>query len=188
MKENETWKDIPGYEGLYQASTMGRIRSVDREVIDSLGRVYFRRGKLLSPSLDSGKRYTVRLNNKDRGKTWRVYVLVALTFIGERPEGYHICHKDGNQNNNKLDNLRYDTNSQNQIDIYRKGNKSSLGKLSIDQVLEVRRLYATWDYSLQVIANIFGVTKRTIACVVRRITFKWLNDDGSINDSDTAVS
>lgn len=188
MKEKETWKDIPGYEGLYQASTMGRIRSLDREIECKDGQVRFYEGKVKKPRKKNDDALTVTLSKNGHLKTYNVHKLIMHTFKGERPEGYHICHKNGDCADNRLENLRYDTPSQNNIDMYRYGGKSGPGKLSVEQALEIRKLYATGDYTQTELAVSFGVGQSSIGKVILRQTFSWLNDDGAIDDTDTAVS
>ncbi|MBM6630328.1 HNH endonuclease [Mammaliicoccus vitulinus] len=174
---NEEWKDVVGYEGLYEVSNMGNVRSIK-----------FKEERILKQFVNTNGRLQVGLS-KD-GKKYNKYPhsLVAESFIGERPEGYDVCHLDGDYTNNKLTNIRYDTGSENQIDFYRQGKKSNTGKLSIEQVLEIRRLYATGKYTLKELAKEFNVSLMNISYIVNRKTFPWLNDDGSIDDSVTSVS
>ena len=173
----ENWKDIPGYEGLYQASTEGRIKSLRQK-----------KERILKPAPDLDGRLKLSLYKNGEKKHFKVYTLVALTFIGERPEGYHVCHIDGDYTNNALSNLKFDTHSQNRLDMYRYGSKNARGKFSIEQVLEIRRLYATGDFNQYEIADMYGVYQSSIGRIVRRDTFSWLNDDGTIQESTTAVS
>lgn len=108
----EEWRDIPGYEGFYQASSEGRVRSVDRVLVRSNGRSHTVRGKVLRPGISS--RYSmVVLRNEDgvNGKT--VHSIVAETFIGPRPDGMVIDHKDENTENNRPNNLEYVTQREN---------------------------------------------------------------------------
>ena len=121
MKENETWKDIPGYEGRYQASDLGNIRSLDRWITCSDGRKIFYEGKQLIANVSGNKRRTVKISKEGENKTFSVYVLVALTFLGPRPEGFEVCHKNGICTDDRLENLRYGTQMSNVIDRYRHG-------------------------------------------------------------------
>lgn len=105
----EVWKDIPGYEGLYQASTLGDIRSVEGKITSSK-RCAVRRWKsrILKGRGDNpntGKR--VCLWKDGKVKEWLVARLVATTFLGNPPEGYTVNHKDGNRMNNNLENLEW---------------------------------------------------------------------------------
>ena len=184
---SEVWKDITGYEGLYQVSDLGRVRSLDKTVNNSRG-YYFKEGKNLKTIKGNDNRQYVNLSVRGIVKRYSIHSLVALAFIGERPEGYHVCHLNGDSLDNRLSNIRYDIASQNEIDKYRYGKKSGRGKLSIEQVLEIRKLYSTNEYTQQKLADIYKVARSTIGYVLREDTFKWLNDDGSIDESDTAVS
>lgn len=83
--EGEQWKDVKGYEGLYQVSNYGRVKSLDRylTVKNKWGEYMISKfeGRLLKPSFDSDGYLVVTLNNRDRGKSKRVNVLVAKTWI-----------------------------------------------------------------------------------------------------------
>ena len=103
----EVWKDIIGYEGYYQISNFGNVRSVDRIVVYSDGRTYQYKGKIIKQNIDSTGRYwVVKLNNnnlKPRQKTFLTHVLVAKAFI-PNPNNYPIVmHKD--EKNLKFDNV-----------------------------------------------------------------------------------
>lgn len=92
----EEWKWIDGYNGLYQISNMGRLKSFHKS----------KEGIILSNTNKNGWYFTVNLKNSDKKrKTERIHVLVAKTFIGEIPKGFHVHHKDGNKQNNIVTNL-----------------------------------------------------------------------------------
>lgn len=184
--KKETWKAVVDYEGLYEVSDLGRVRSLDREVTYPSGTRKIK-GRVLKPAINIQKRVVVALCNSEGHKTYRIHNLVARAFIGEKPNGYDVCHKDGDSTNNKLSNLRYDTRQQNNIDVYRYGSKVTVGKLSIEQVLEIRKLYATGNYSQRKLAKMFPVNQSSIGGIVRREKFSWLNDDGTIDDSKTEI-
>lgn len=176
----ETWKDIPGYEGLYQVSDFGRVKSLN----------YLRTGtsQLLKPGKNDTGRLIVALYNNGVVKNYQVHILVALAFIGERPKGYDVCHSNGKHQDNRLVNLSYDTKTQNCIDMYRYGGKSPSGKLSLLEVLFIRRLYETNNYSYRKLGKMFGINNTAVGFIIRRVSFSWLNDDGTIDESKTAVS
>jgi len=183
----EQWKPIKDYEGLYEVSDLGRVRSLDRTVKRGNQNVSVK-SRILKPHSNSRGVKTLQLHKEGKQKTFKVHVLVATAFIGERPEGYHICHENGIASDNRLLNLRYDTINENKIDIYRYGRKAGNGKLSIEQVLEIRKLYATGNYSQLKLGEMFNVDGKAIFNVVHRNTFSYLNDDGTIDDSKTSVS
>ena len=174
LENKEVWKDIPGYEGLYQVSDLGNIKSITRN-------------KILKHTVDKDGRVSIQLSKKGIRKTNKVCRFVALAFIGEKPEGYHVCHIDGDKENNKLSNLRYDIPTENAIDFYRYGSKTSTGILTLKQVIEIRKLYKFNNYSKRELAEKYNVNRTTIRNVINRDTFSWLNDDGTIEHSKTEI-
>lgn len=106
----EIWKDIPGYEGLYQASNLGNIRSLPRNAT---------KGKLLSFSKSKNGYYHIILSKNNNQKTFNVHRLIMLTFYGK--SNLQIDHIDGNKQNNNLNNLEYVTNSENMKRAYKNG-------------------------------------------------------------------
>ena len=103
----EVWKDIPGYEGLYQASTLGQIRSLDRPVWHGTF-MYTRKGTIRKPSIT--KDYNSLNLSKDGHKTFfMVHRLVAMTFLPNPNNLPEVNHKDGDKLNNRLNNLEWCT-------------------------------------------------------------------------------
>lgn len=93
----EIWKDIIGYEGIYQISNYGRIKSF--KLIDS--------GYILSNQNKKGDYLKIVLSDTSLNKrsSASIHKLVYTHFIGEIPKGFQVHHKDGNKQNNKSDNL-----------------------------------------------------------------------------------
>ena len=107
MITEEIWKDIPNYEGLYQVSSLGRVKSVKRIVPYKNGKVIHRKERLLSLSDSYGQYYTVGLIKEGNHKTWNVHRLVAMAFIPNPNNLPCINHKDENKYNNLVDNLEW---------------------------------------------------------------------------------
>lgn len=105
----EVWKDIPGYEGIYQASTFGNIRTVEGKTTSNKrcstrhwkSRILKGRGDRYS----TGKR--VALWKDGEAKDVLVARIVATTFLGVPPDGFTVNHIDGNRLNNHIDNLEW---------------------------------------------------------------------------------
>lgn len=112
----EIWKAIEGYEGLYEISNIGNVRSVDRyihKVERGTPCVSFCRGRILSPG-DNGKGYQfVLLNYKGKSKSYYIHRLVAMAFIPRVKGKDYINHKDGNKKRNNVDNLEWCTTAEN---------------------------------------------------------------------------
>lgn len=133
MNESEEWRDIPGYEGSYQASTLGRVRSLTRvvELNNDWADTRWQYGKVLKPAAGSylkdgtrDPRLSVVLRKYGKSKTMRVHVLVALSFLGERPEHHDVAHNNGDNTDNRLVNLRYATRSENELDKFVHGTRA----------------------------------------------------------------
>lgn len=151
---SENWRPVPGYEGRYEVSDQGRVRSLDRYVrtVSRAGRESLRpvRGVLLRPV----ERYDGYLQVGLCGENYLVHALVAKAFLPPPPPGLHyVCHRDGSRARNAVANLRYDTPKGNSADMavhgtLRHGTANPAAKLTPGQVLEIRRLRARgWTYA-----------------------------------------
>lgn len=113
MTKEENWKDILGYEGFYQVSNLGRVRSVDRIVKGVFGSIQHKKSVILAPAMNAAGYYFVVLTKNAKGKAFRVHRLVAEAFI-PNPCNYPIInHKDENKLNNNVNNLEWCTYSYN---------------------------------------------------------------------------
>lgn len=113
----EIWKDIPGFEGLYQASNMGRIRSLDREVRHNYGGTAVKKGKILTPhtipynnGIDRWEAH-FSVNGEAHHYVWARCIWTA--FNGPIPDGMQVNHIDEDPTNNKLENLNLMTPKEN---------------------------------------------------------------------------
>ena len=170
---DEIWKDIPGYEGKYQASTLGRIKSLERTIFtgNQYGPfTYILKEHFLSPGKhDKYGHLSVVLN--DPRKTFSVHCLVMLAFMGPPEEGMVVCHKNGVPSDNRLSNLRYDTQSENVIDVFRQGRKWR--SLSTEDV-EAIRFGLFCGISCTELGLMYGVGHQTISKINTGGTFSWL--------------
>lgn len=116
----EIWKDIEGYEGHYQVSTDGRVRSLDREVNHKRTGVAFWRGVEISQRMHKGYR-TVTLNLDGVKKTIAVHRLLAKAHIPNPENKTCINHKNGLRSDNRIENLEWATHSDNLHHAYRTG-------------------------------------------------------------------
>lgn len=171
----EIWKDIPGYDGKYQASTEGRIRSLDYPV---RGRCHYNnkefirmvKGKVLSPGpYTKAGHVSVVPGHGSNGSP--VHQLIMKTFVGECPDGMEVLHINGNPADNRLCNLRYGTRTENILDVYKIGGRWR--KLSTEDVEAIRFGLET-GLSGRELADMFDVSASTISCIKRGVTFSWL--------------
>ena len=104
---NEEWRPIEGYEGLYEVSNLGRVRSLDMYVKSRYGNYRLHKGKVLSPAKDTNGYLFVNLTYNGKHNTIRVHRLVALTFIPNPDNLPEVNHKDEDKSNNRVDNLEF---------------------------------------------------------------------------------
>jgi hypothetical protein len=148
----ENWKPVVGYEGLYEVSDSGRLRNT-------------RTGHEKAYTINRREnRPFVGLWRNNRIKIFKPHTLVMTAFVGSRPQGMECCHNDGNPWNNRLENLRWDTPRNNQLDRIKhgtsnRGERCAAAKLTEAQVLAIRA-----DTRKQkAIAAEYGVRDNTIS-------------------------
>jgi hypothetical protein len=170
----ETWKPVVGYEGLYEVSDFGRVRSLTRTT-----RAGKRHGRLRTHGVPNGRRgYPQLALCKDGKSTWvRVHVIVLEAFRGPRPKGMVACHNDGNPSNPVLANLRWSTATDNENDKRRHGTNldqrgernhaSKLTEADVRRAIELRKAGNT----LSAIAREIGASVGHVSEIVRGKTW-----------------
>ena len=124
----EEWRPVPGWEGIYEVSDHGRVRSMARLIIGRDGREMRYRTKILTPSIDRSGYPRVNLYLNKTVRRYGVHRLVLSAFVGPCPDGMESLHKDGNPGNSHLSNLRYGSSSENTLDIVMHGNHNNARK------------------------------------------------------------
>lgn len=165
----EIWKDIPEYEGLYQVSNMGRVKSIPRK-----GKVT---ETIFKPATNRYGYQVICLRKNNIQKTRLIHRLVALSFIGIPPDKTEVNHINGNKADNHVENLEYCTARENMLHSYTlgrlsvRGERNGLAKLSPMQVQEIRILHASGN-SLRQIALMYNVSKPTISDIISKRCWK----------------
>jgi len=105
--EKEIWRKVVGYEEHYEVSSLGRVRSLDRVTCNRRGS-FTRKGRVLNGTVDLHGYKIVGLRLKNKGKTFKVHQLVAITFLGHKPDGHKIVvdHINNIKTDNRLENLQ----------------------------------------------------------------------------------
>ena len=117
MTVTETWRPIPGHQG-YEASSLGRVRSVDRVVIDSRGRRMRYSGRVLRVRMSNRGYLTTTLGS---ARAQLIHNLVSAAFLGPKPSGLLTRHVNDNRTDNRVENLAYGTPADNNHDAVRNG-------------------------------------------------------------------
>lgn len=174
----EQWRDIPGYETIYQVSNHARIKRL-------AGSEKCNRDRLIKSYLATNGYYFVRLCVKSVKSNRSLHSLVALAFLEKPSDKNEINHKDGDKSNNHPDNLEYMTRSENNTHAYRvlgrapvrsggaRGEANHTAKLTSIQVIEIRKRYAEGEKN-GVLASEFKVSPSRITRIVQRKQWKHL--------------
>lgn len=153
----EIWKDIEKYEGHYQASDLGRIKSLQRIVPHGKKGTQVVGEKILRPSIKKGYKCVI-LCKEDVKKFHQVHILIATAFVENPDNKPFVNHKDGEKLNCVARNLEWNTSLEN------RHHASAMGllgkKLTITEVLKIRELASTMKCTE--LAIIFKVNKSTI--------------------------
>ena len=173
----EIWKDIKGYEGLYQISNLGNVKSLSRTMENkgTFGKIYHIKEKIMKPKIDKGY-YRIGLTKNKIRKYFAVHRLVAIAFI-ENPDNLEIInHKDENPLNNKVDNLEWCTQQYNinyGTGMERRKAKQSI---KINQYDLNGNYIRTWDCINDAIRQYKGNTQICQCCKGKRkyaSCYKW---------------
>lgn len=169
---NEEWRPVLGYEGLYEVSSLGRVRSLSHVVPFWRGRRTVK-SHILRAFIKRSTGYpAVALSNGPHKAQYTVHRLVLVAFRGAPLHGQEACHNNGNREDARLSNLRWDCRVNNAADrklhgTEHQGAKSPSAKLTDDAVRTIR---ASNKPMLQ-LARQFGVSASAIKRVIERITW-----------------
>lgn len=165
----EVWLPIDGYEGIYEVSNFGRIRSLDRHVKYSNGAVAFTKGKILSPEITKKGVGYKRVMLCHHGKHERVFVhrAVAKVFVSNDYDKPYVNHIDGNKLNNNFKNLEWCTISENtkhavENGLIKLGEDRVDSKLTNDTVIKIKEELAKNNKNQKQIADMFGLEKHAV--------------------------
>jgi hypothetical protein len=158
----EIWKDIQGYEGYYQVSNLGRVKSLDRIIYQNKNNVIYSRtikGRLLKFNNDKQGYQLVHLDKEGKRLCKKVHRLVAEAFIKNKNNKVYVNHIDGNKKNNNITNLEWVTATENNLHAYKtklsKPKSNMLGRLGKDNPCS-KIIYQIDKTTNQIIKQYYG--------------------------------
>lgn len=161
---NETWKDIEEFEGIYQISNMGNIRSIDRTIICKNNSLKFLKGKMKKPSSDKDGYQTIILHKNNKSYNKKIHRLVLNAFEKNNEE-LQVNRINGIKSDNRLENLEWVTPKENIEHCKRTGlNHSRIGenhyssKLTENDVIEIRYLCENTNLKHREIAEMYDLS------------------------------
>jgi hypothetical protein len=181
----ETWKSIRGYDGWYEVSNQGRVRSW------KTGGPHTARSdspRILKLKVDKDGYPSIVIKHQGKNRSHRVSRLVLETFIGPSPDR-QACHNNGDKTDNRLSNLRWDTPSGNTSDKLIHGTQP-LGtgaynaKLTEEAVRWARSVYRPWhpEYGSIALARRFDVSQSVMHAAISGVTWKHVTDNRKDTD------
>lgn len=180
-QDTEEWRSVPDFDGLYEVSSLGRVRSLTRTEIymragDSVQSVRRRKGALKSQRLDKDGYRIVNLYRDGQHFTGKVHILVCSAFHGPRPDGHEAAHGNGVCTDNRKENLRWARQADNIEDRDRhgttaRGERIVQSKLSGEAIADIRRR-RTGGERVAAIAADCGVSIGTIYHVLQGRTWR----------------
>lgn len=171
----ELWKPAPDYEGLYEVSDLGRVRRIGKGYGATVGRV-------LKYKIDHRGYNQVSLYDaRHRSRSHKVCRLITKAFV-QNPLGKpEVNHINGTKTDDSSANLEWATRSENQLHAFKTGlqeptfgEKDGMAILTEEQVLEIRRRYASGDTTYKALAQEYGMSHFTIGGIVRGESWKHL--------------
>lgn len=177
----EIWKDIKGYEGVYQVSSLGRVKSLDRISYNPRYGECKLKGQMLKACPNSNGYLGCSLVINGITKHFRIHRLVAMAFLPVVSNKLEINHIDGNKANNKLSNIEWCNRSENITHAFRLGlKKAPKGvingecKLTEKQVLEIRQQYlgVRKGVSMDYLALKYNISRSQVSRILKRQSWK----------------
>lgn len=166
--EGEIWKDIKGFEGFYQASNLGRIKSSEWKVWGGKS-FYLKKGRILKQSKNQNGYMKIEFMVESVLTRHKVHRLVLSAFIPNPENKYAVNHKNGIKHDNRLENLEWCNKSENMKHAYEMGLIERAGdrvkchlKLTDEHVIEIRTRFTPFVLTSSMLAKEYCVSKSTI--------------------------
>lgn len=179
LELKEVWKHVNGFKGVYEVSNLGRVRSKDHVVKTRTNGTRIQYGRVLKGSVSIKGYLRVALSSDCVKFNASVHRLVAISFIQNPENKPQVNHINGVKSDNRVDNLEWCTNSENQIHAVKNklikhnlGDKHHMSKLTNNEVIEARALFNSKKLKNTELAKKYNVSATAMSNILRKITYK----------------
>ena len=174
MGNNEIWKDVKDYEGVYQVSNLGRIKS--------LKRLWVNDDRIIKGYPDGNGYHQIDLHVNGRRKVYKVHRLIAMSFVPNVNNFREINHRNGIKTDNRAENLEWVTRSDNMKHCFATGLHETMAgercgrhKLKEKDVIFIRESVGRLEYSQAALARKFNVSRSLISKIILGLCWTYLN-------------
>ncbi|WP_434612044.1 NUMOD4 motif-containing HNH endonuclease [Tabrizicola sp. M-4] len=175
----EVWKDVPGFEGAYSVSSLGKVRSLDRTVRYTDGRVAFFKGVLFDPVRGAQGYLGVTLRRDGKSHRRLIHQIVAAAFLGPKPDWADcVNHKNGDKTDNRFENLEWVTLADNNRHaratglLNQRGENCNLTVYPDALVSALRRVHERYRPTYSELSLLFDMPQSTVSQIVRNLSRK----------------
>lgn len=174
----EEWRPVVGYEGHYEVSNFGNVRSLPRLIVNSYGRTLSWKGGLLT-AINRNGYLSVSLSKFNKARGCQVHRLVAMAWCANPDNKITVNHKNGVKKDNRVENLEWASYSENNAHARETGLNDVKGanhgrvKLSESDVCAIRRMHGQGIRQVEIVA-MFNVKQSTISNIIHRVTWRHL--------------
>jgi hypothetical protein len=167
----EIFKDVKGYEGIYQVSNFGRVKSLERKVRHSQGGYKIVKEKIMKSASVSRGYLSVDLSKNGESKNFLIHRLILIAFLFNPENKRTVNHINGIKTDNRLSNLEWMTDSENTCHAYKIGLKTNIGenhilsKLKNIEVTQIKDLLRCGRFKQYEIAKFYGISKYTVSLI-----------------------
>lgn len=178
--QHEIWRDVAGFEGYYMISNLGRIKSLTRKITEKTGKVNILKSRIIRQCVNDQGYWRFTANKDGKRKGLLQHRLIATAFIPNPENKPFINHKNGIRSDNRIENLEWCTHQENVDHSWRTGLNQNIGegnsvsKLTLKDVLYIKKVYEDKWGQQSSLARMFNVTPSAIASVVKNKSWAWV--------------